>query len=757
MNFEPINKLLNSIFEGNTSKITYYSHYKEIYSHIVKGTQKQLYEYSKKEIQKHTKKLANFIDDLTTNNFLIIFNLNWKKYSLKIDSLQQIFSILDLNYLKKRKSKPLYRFCLDLWKKFVFDETKPQKLKVLENLVDLLIEQIHKERNGEKIDPQIIRSLLNMFMRISYKTEIYEKWFEKPFLDSTKKLFQSKSLKMMESNTLSNYFRKVELIYLEENKRVDLYLPGLIRGKLKTLVADIFIRNQFEKIKNSETSPSWMIKNYKKDELKIVYLFLKRINEKKWLIDEFINVLNREGGDLVNKYAKNKTSFEKYQTTKDIMNLRLKINSIIKDSFKNDHDFINRGDKCFHQFLNGDSNVAKNLPLFMDYQIKYLNKKKINEIKAILSIFAEILKFINDKDLFQKYYEFYLSRRLIKNYKSEKLIIKQIQSKSWSLLTLKMEDMFNGVDQSKKEFQDFCLYLDKVRQNGECVKGGEQILFKPYIMKRSIWPKILNFNLNLSPMLEESVNIFKKYYCTKYTNRLLSWQFNVGLSEIEYTLQAPKEMMSVEISEEEAQDGGAGIDDIKTENLKKGTKESSFTTFSLVVSTIQMVVLLAFNNNLNQNMLSYSCKQLRKMINIPFYCLKDAFIGLISKKTPILKRIKFISENKIHDQDIFTLNTDFFSSEKKIKVKNVVQTIPDTQHNAIDKKIGIQRDVLIECEIVQIMKKRKNIPSKDLISLVLQSLQPKFKPTVSMIEQRIRNLIDREYLKKDLNIIVYIP
>ncbi|KAJ6243412.1 cullin [Anaeramoeba flamelloides] len=746
---ETVSSLLQAIFQNKTSNLTYYKQYSTIYSFIRFKKEKELYDFCKQLIEKYTKELV-FFKEIENGNILQIIKTNWKIQQEKLETIKQMFTVLEEKFLKKNNLKPLYRIGIELWRKTIFEGEESLKLGIKNKLISKIIETIQSDRKGSKCkDDETIEELLNMFVKLSENNEIYEQWFEIPFLDQTSKHYKLLSSVLLKSYKIGQYCRKVKDILNSENILVNRFLPECSRKKIIEIIRTEFIKNHFNEISTSESGPKAMIKKIEKQDLKIVYELLISIGEKKWLVKEFQDLLVSFGEETIRQYDNNKSEIEHYQTTNKLMNLRIVYNSIIQESFNNDRDFIVGGDKSFHQFININTNMARNLPQFIDFQIRHLASKKESEIKLIISIFSELLKCIQDKDIFKKYYEFYLSRRLIDNTEHEKQelqMIKQIKSKTWPAFTLKMEEMFKSLNVSRAESDNFIEFQENDDQDFELID------IDPCVLKQSVWPEISQLECQLPEILSDNLNLYLDYYTKIHQCRLIRWQFNTGTANLYF-------------------------------NAFNQAKKHSI--YELYLSTFQMLILLQFNTDYDQEPPSLSCKQLVEKTKIPLINMKTSLIGLLTKKTSILTRIKSVLKNEISEDDVFTINKSFsyssyYSSSSSsssnnhniknrlntkdssssiplIKIRMNIQTFNDNKKNTQLQLVGQERNIVIEATTIQIMKKHKKISPGGLITLVVKNVQNKFKAPITLIDQRIRNLMDREYLKREGNDLVYIP
>ncbi|CAF4013009.1 unnamed protein product, partial [Rotaria sp. Silwood1] len=69
----------------------------------------------------------------------------------------------------------------------------------------------------------------------------------------------------------------------------------------------------------------------------------------------------------------------------------------------------------------------------------------------------------------------------------------------------------------------------------------------------------------------------------------------------------------------------------------------------------------------------------------------------------------------------------------------------------LNQSITIDGRMVIQAEIVRIMKNCKVLEKNLLIQEVIQQLSSRFQPEIPVIEERIRKLIEQEFLRRQLN------
>jgi hypothetical protein len=103
----------------------------------------------------------------------------------------------------------------------------------------------------------------------------------------------------------------------------------------------------------------------------------------------------------------------------------------------------------------------------------------------------------------------------------------------------------------------------------------------------------------------------------------------------------------------------------------------------------------------------------------------------------------------VHDEDWFTINNEFSSPLKKIKISSIAKSDTKDDSEKIIEDVSQDRLYLLDAILVRVMKARKTMMHSDLIPLVLEHARVPATPTD--VKHRIESLIEREYMERDTN------
>lgn len=159
--------------------------------------------------------------------------------------------------------------------------------------------------------------------------------------------------------------------------------------------------------------------------------------------------------------------------------------------------------------------------------------------------------------------------------------------------------------------------------------------------------------------------------------------------------------------------------------------------------------VLAFEE---QRELTYD--EIAELTKIPEFDLKRQLRSIaVAPRLRLL--VKLPMSKDINNTDKFKLNSKFKSPSTKVKVltvksdglKNTESKTEETDE--VQASIDEGRKHLINAAIVRTMKSRQSIKHNELIEEIIKQLQNRFLPPMVHIKQRIEDLIEKEYLRRD--------
>jgi len=142
-----------------------------------------------------------------------------------------------------------------------------------------------------------------------------------------------------------------------------------------------------------------------------------------------------------------------------------------------------------------------------------------------------VFKYIEDKDVFQKYYSNMLAKRLVSHTSAsddaEAMMISKLKQTCGYEYTVKLQRMFQDIGLSKDLNSNFKEYLKTQNITSEIDFGIE-------VLSTNAWPFTQNNNFLLPSELERSVQQFTIFYSARHSGRKLNWLYHKCRNCINY-------------------------------------------------------------------------------------------------------------------------------------------------------------------------------------------------------------------------------
>merc|ERR1739838_542331 len=304
----------------------------------------------------------------------------------------------------------------------------------------------------------------------------------------------------------------------------------------------------------------------KNEDLGRMYQLVSRIpdgvGELKRLLE---NHITNQGLNAIEKLGEEALNDPKvYVST--ILGVHRKYNNLVMTAFNNDSGFVASLDKACGKFINNNSvtrkaNASSKSPELLAKYCDHLLKKSSKnpeeaELEDTLNQVMVVFKYIEDKDVFQKFYSKMLAKRLVQHMSAsddaEASMISKLKQACGFEYTNKLQRMFQDVGVSKDLNENFKKHLGN---SGEPL----DIDFHIQVLSSGSWPFQQSCVLSLPSELERCVTRFTAFYGAQHSGRKLNWLFHMSKGELvtncfknKYTLQASTFQMSVLLAFNEA-------------------------------------------------------------------------------------------------------------------------------------------------------------------------------------------------------------
>lgn len=653
-------------------------------------------------------------------------------------------------------------------------------------LNSVILDQIRMERAGDFIDTALIRSCIYMLEGLyetgeEKSTKLYLTSFEPEYLAASQAFYASEGSSILANADAGTFCRHAKKRANEEQDRCRSTLSTLTLPKIKAIVENELIKKNIREVINLEVSGvKFMLDNDRINELEMVYDLISRVDPKKEDLQKAVQARIIQLGTELNTSAihasrasntkppkpppkpdddrpDGETKAEKplsIQTAAaikwidDVLQLKEKYDNVLANAFQSDQGFHAAFSRSFTDFINAFERSSEYLSLFFDENLKKgIKGKTENEVDSLIDKGITLLQYIQDKDMFERYYKKHLSKRLLMKRSistdGERQMISRMKMTVGNSFTQKIENMFNDIAMSEDLTSS---YKRHVSQLGDA--DPKIVDLDVNVLTSTMWPLEImtpnhedrQTNCLFPPQVERVKHGFEKFYLDQHSGRKLMWQSSMGTADMRGYFP---EM--------------------------KGTKK----TRELNVSTYAMVILMLYNDLPPGE--SLTCEEIQAKTNIPVNDLKRNLQSLaVAQKSRVL--LKEPMSKDVKNDDRFFFNERFFSQFQRVKIGVVTSgnNVEDTDERAeTEKKNDATRGGTVEAAIVRIMKcvfpflntnthpspsrsfqlttyhrQRKELSHQGLISEVIQQLTPRFMPDVNMVKKRIESLLEREYLER---------
>jgi len=669
--------------------------------------------------------LANLLkqgQDLMGESVLTFYTQQWEGYQFSSKVLNGICAYLNRHWVRRECDEgrkgvyEIYSLALVTWREVLFKALHSKVTNVVLNLIE-------RERNGETISTRLISGVIDSFVHLGINEDdpgtpgaggnpslsVYRPSFENAFLQTTEEYYSKESTLFLWENPVTEYMKKAEARLKEEQNRVQLYLHESTEIELAKRCEQVLIQKHLETL---YTEFKNLLEDDKDEDLARMYNLVHRVphglENLRELLEEHIHSQGLNALDKCSDSAINDPRL--YVRT--ILHVHTKYNTLVQTAFKSDAGFVAALDKACRRCINANAvtkhagSSSKSPELLARYCDAVLKKSAKNpeetELEEILNSVMVVFKYIEDKDVFHKFYSRMLAKRLVyQNSASddaEASMISKLKQLCGFEYTSKLQRMFQDMNVSRDLNDSFKKHLT--------VTEPLDIDFSVQILSSSSWPFQQGTTFNLPVELEKSYQRFTTFYGAKYNGRKLHWLY----------LQSKGELVT---------------------NCFKNR-------YTLQASTYQVSVLLMFNDAD-----SYTVEQIQEHTQMKMETLTQVLTILLKVRLLVSDSAPLGSDGfDIQPHSVIRLFKEYKNKKLRVNINVPMKAEQKQEEEQTHRNIEEDRKLLIQACIVRIMKMRKVMKHQNLLTEVLNQLSSRFNPRIPVIKKCIDILIEKEYLDR---------
>lgn len=594
----------------------------------------------------------------------------WDRYTTAAKYINHLFRYLNRHWVKreidegKKDIYDVYTLHLVQWRVELFS-------KVNVNVMAAVLTMVEKQRNGETIEQAQIKSVVDSFVSLGLDEsdstkptlDVYRYHFEKPFLEATTTYYENESAQFVAENSIVEYMKKAEIRLEEEKARVGLYLhPDIMTPLMKACLGVLvtghssLLRDEFQVL----------LDNDRQEDLARMYRLLARIVDGlEPLRTKFEAHVRKSGLAAVEKVALEGDNLEPKTYVDALLDIHTQYQNLVNDAFAGESEFVRSLDNACKEFVNrnkvcktGSTRSPELLAKYSDALLKKSGKNAEEaDLEAALTQIMTVFKYIEDKDVFQKFYSRMLAKRLVHSSSAsedaETSMISKLKEACGFEYTNKLQRMFQDIQISKDLNTTYNDWQAKAFDDDDIKKAVDSSY---HVLGTGFWPLIPPATQFMPPQeIVKTYQRFQTFYFDKHSGRKLTWLWNLCKGE-----------------------------------MRANYIKSAKIPYTFMVSTYQMAILLLFND---ADVVTYEDAYKATALSADWL---DPSLGVFVKA----KVLNVSPENaKPEPGTSYTLNYGFKSKRVKVNLNIAVKSEQKQEVEDTHKTIEEDRKLLMQVSI----------------------------------------------------------
>ncbi|KAJ3109444.1 hypothetical protein HDU97_006689 [Phlyctochytrium planicorne] len=649
----------------------------------------------------------------------------WERFQLSTGYVDKICDYLNRLIEKKKNphrkaaSTKLYKkqkieaHAFAIWKEMVLDGIR---IRHGNRLQRKLMDMVRKDRNGVPVNHDHLKksgeSMVRLYTHHENQLSLYAEYFEKPYVDETAAYYRAESNVLLSAVDISTYMKTVLSRLKEEQIRSTRYCDS---SSIEKVIKEFDYQCITCHLNRLHAEFEKMVASERYSDCSLTYKIVIRVTDGVGsLLKTLENHVTKVGHSILDSISQMNTK-EPKDFVDPLLDLHIKYMDICQKYFDNDPAFTAAVDKAFRTIINTNpptglgTSSSEVIAKYSDWLLKKNSKSQWteSEIENRLTRVLVLFKYVEDKDVFQKFYSRLLAKRLIFassiSDDAESNMITRLKNACGFEYTAKLQRMFTDMALSGDVNRHFASDLAKTNKS----LGVD---FNILVLTAGSWPLANNMvtDVQLPVELETCVSEFSRFYGSVHNGRKIAWLYH--LSKVD---------MKVNFTDRR---------------------------YELNVSLHQLCLLQLFNKNDR-----FAVKELVELTKIP-----ESDIRRLLKPLLDIKMLES-STSVVEESSIITLNMKFTSKRTKIKVSANIQMESNQEAASTRKAVEDDRRLFVEATIVRIMKSRKTIGHALLVQDTIDLSKSRFPATVSLVKKCIEKLIEKGYMaRKDDDLDVYV-